>query len=258
MSWASRRRSAYAFGVFLFFAILIGVPTAYWYFSIPETCTDGIQNQGETSPDRGGPCPLLDSNALSPASILWARAFRVRDGSYGAMAYIRNANEQAGMRSIRYRFSFYDERNIIVAEREGQTYIMPGAVTPVFEGGINTGNRIIAHTYFEFLEDIEWERLRNTATVIEVNDKQILDTQTVPRLTASVTNTSVIDLVDVIVRATAFDPAGNAFAASQTAIPKLRAGEKREIAFTWPDPFAITVGRIDVIPLVKPDSVQAR
>ncbi|MBI5644782.1 hypothetical protein HY970_01665 [Candidatus Kaiserbacteria bacterium] len=252
MSWASRRRASYAFGVSLFFAVVIGGPIGYWYFSIPATCTDGIENQGETDVDRGGPCLLLDTRALSPASILWSRSFRVRDGSYSAAAYIQNANEQAGVSGVRYKFTFYDEKNIFVGERFGSTYIMPGSITPIFEGAIATGNRVVAHTYFQFEDPLAWERLENRALSIEINDKQLTDIGTVPRVHASARNTSVHDMYDVVFRAAVFDPAGNAFAASETTIPKLRAGEKQNIVFTWPDPFTIAVGRIDVVPLVKP------
>ena len=258
MSWAGRRRFVYGFGVFLFFAILIGVPTAYWYFSIPETCVDGIQNQGESSPDRGGPCPLLDAHALSPAPILWARSFPVRDGSYNAVAYIQNSNENAGVRRVGYRMALYDTNNVLVAERSGTTFIMPGSVTPVFAGGINTGNRIAVRTYFIFTEDLQWERLVNTAREIAINDKELSELATTPRVTATAENTSVKDMTDVIFTATVFNTSGNAFATSQTVVPKIRAGEKISLVFTWPDPFTAPVSRVDVIPVSAPESAPAK
>lgn len=252
MSWASRRRAAYATGVFLFFAVLIGTPLAYWILTIPPTCTDGKRNQGETAPDRGGPCPLVDTARLTPTSVLWARSFKVRDGSYNAMAYLQNPNSEAGVRSVRYRFGLYDDRNVLVAEREGETFVMPGAVTPIFQGGIDTGNRIVARTYLEFLEPLVWERLDDPAESILINDKEITDTLSLPRVTATARNESVAKLENLTFMVTIFDPAGNAFAASQTAMPVLLGGEKRELVFTWPDPFRITAGRIDIIPLAKP------
>lgn len=252
MSWASRRRAAYGFGVFLFFLITVGGPIAYWYFTIPPSCTDGKQNQGETSPDHGGPCKLLDERSLTPAPILWARSFPVRDGTFNSVSYIQNSNEGAGVRHISYRFALYDTDNVLVAEREGSTFIMPGAVTPVFESGIETGNRIAVRTYFIFTDDPIWERLEDRSRIVQVNDKRIADTGTAPRVTATARNTSVVDMTDVLLIATIFDQAGNAFASSQTKIPKLRAGEKQDITFTWPDPFTVGVGRIDIIPLVEP------
>jgi hypothetical protein len=252
MSWATRRRAAYGGGVFLFFFMLIGGPLAYWYLTIPPTCDDGIQNQGETSPDHGGPCPLLDEHALSPAPILWARSFSVRDGSYNSVAYIQNANIDAGVRSIDYRFALYDTQNVLVAEREGSTFVMPGAVTPVFESNISTGNREAVRTYFIYTEEPVWERMEDRSRIITINDKELEGEDTAPKLSATALNTSVRDLTDIAFIATLFDQAGNAFATSRTVIEKLRGGEKQTLTFTWPDPFLITVGRIDIIPLIEP------
>jgi len=237
--------------------VVIGAPLAYWYFSIPATCSDGIQNQGETNIDKGGPCQLLDERAIQPHAVLWARSFRVRDGSYNATAYIQNPNRAAGVRAAYYRFGLYDANNILVAEREGVTFIMPGATTPVLASRIDVGNRIASRTYFEFTGPLTWERMKNSALPLVVNNKQIADTSTVPRLTATVQNSSVADIVNPSFVAVVFDPAGNAFAASGTTLDRLDADQSSQIVFTWPDPFATQVGRIDIIPIVVPSEAPA-
>ena len=251
MSWASRRRGVYSLGVFFFFAIVVGVPTMIWLYKSP-TCKDGKQNQEETATDKGGPCLLLDVRTLSPHSTLWSRAFLVRGGLYGATAYIENPNRGAGVRSVDYRFGLYDERNVLVAERVGRTYIMPGGITPVFEGAINTGNRTVARTYFEFTSPLVWERMVNTAGSLVIGNKKVTNTNAIPRLTAEVENTSVAATPNPSFVAVVFDTAGNAFAASATTLPRLEEGEKGEIVFTWPDPYPRAVGRIDVLPLLPP------
>jgi hypothetical protein len=251
MSWAGRRRFLYLFGVALFFLVVVGIPLAVYLYR-PATCTDGIQNQEETSPDRGGPCPLLDESALSPHSILWSRAFPVRDGSYNAVAYIENPNDRAGVLSVPYRFGLYDENNILVAERTGEMYIMPLSITPVFAGTISTGNRVVARTYFEFTGPMTWQKLTNATPAISIHNKTIGDTTTVPRAAASVTNVSVATVKDVTLTAVVFDPAGNAFAASQTTLTRLAPQETAEIVFTWPDPFPYPVGRLDILAVMPP------
>jgi hypothetical protein len=150
----------------------------------------------------------------------------------------------------------YDENNVLVAERDGSTYIMPGAVTPVFSGAVDTGNRVVAHTYFEFTQPLTWERLVDTSGVITLRDTSIADAATSPRVTAQAENTSVADLKDLVFIVAVFDPAGNAFAASQTALSELKAGETHKIIFTWPDPFNVAVGRITITPLSAPALVQ--
>ena len=258
MSWASRRRTSYTLGVIIFFAVVIGGPVAYVYFKTPPTCSDGIQNQDETSVDKGGQCFILDERTLQPHATLWARSFRVRDGSYNAVAYIQNPNKDAGVRAAHYRFGLYDPKNILIAEREGIMFVMPGATTPVIEAKIGTGNRIVAHTYFEFTEPPVWERMKNNALTVTVNNKDISNITAAPRLSATVKNTAVASLIDVSFVAVVFDPAGNAFAASATTLARLDAGASSQITFTWPDPFAIQPGRIDVIPLVAPSLAGAQ
>lgn len=251
MSWASRRRWLYGSGAFLFFVIVLGIPAAIWIYE-PPSCSDGKQNQGETAVDTGGPCPLLDARTLSPSSILWSRGFSVRGGLYSAVAYIENPNEGAGVRAVNYRFGLYDERNVLVAERKGKTFIMPGGITPVFEGAIPTGSRTVARTYFEFTSRSVWERLGNAASVLVVSNKSVANVDSTPRLTARVKNTSVSAVLNPSFVAVVFDPAGNAFVASATTLTRLAPNEEREIVFTWPDPFTATVGRIDILPLLPP------
>lgn len=254
MSWASQRRTSYALGVIIFFLVIIGGPIAYWYFNIPVSCSDGVQNQGETAVDKGGPCKILDPDALSSESVLWTRAFRVRDGYYNAVAYVRNQNAMAGVLQASYKFGLYDANNILVAEQQGTTPVMPGTITPVFSGAVDTGNRIVTHAYFEFTGPLKWERLSDASSVVSIHDTNVTDTQTVPRVSAIATNTSVKDLKNVIFIIAVFDPAGNAFAASQTAVDRIAAGDDQTIVFTWPDSFRVPVGRVDIKAVMAPES----
>ena len=219
-----------------------------------NTCTDGIQNQGETAIDRGGPCPLLDAATLTPTAVLWTRAFHVRDGTYSAVAYIENPNPAAGVASVPYDFKLYDADNILVAERTGTTFIMPGGVTPVFEGGIDTGNRLAARAYFEFTAAPQWQQMCNPAAAIAIDGRNTADLATVPRVTAQATNAAVSALLDLSFVAVVFDGAGNAFAASATHMPRLGAGESQPLVFTWPDPFTYAPARVDILPMVAPVS----
>lgn len=256
MSWSSRRRAAYTVGFILFFVVVIGIPTLIWYFSIPTSCFDGIQNQDETAIDKGGSCPLIDERTLSPHAILWTRAFPVRDGSYSVIAYVENPNESAGVARVPYRFKLYDDRNVLVAEREGAGFIMPGTVTPIFEGAIDTGNRAVARAYLEFTAPLVWERLYDTSLPIEVQGRDVTDVNTTPRLSVKIRNTSVADVRNVQFTAVIFDTAGNAFAGSSTEVPLLQDGERSEIVFTWPDRFEYVPGKIDVLPVMAPSATK--
>lgn len=252
MSWASRRRATYLSGIFLFFAVVVGGPLAYHFLTIPPTCHDGIQNQGETAIDEGGPCLMLDPSTLQPEAVLWSRSFKVRDGTYTGVAVIDNPNQDAGVPSVSYTFSLYDSNNILIAERAGSTYIMPGALTPVLEPRIDTGNRIVAHTSFEFTSSLPWERMSNAAQALTVSQNELSDTVTSPRLSAEANNVSVSDVISPIFVAIIYDASGNAFAASETQVDRIDAGSSTPITFTWPDAFSSQPAQLQILPLLPP------
>lgn len=265
MTWASHRRLLYLSGIALFFTVVFGIPLVLWIYE-PPTCTDGKQNQNETGVDVGGPCPTADVRTLTPTAIMWARSFAVRvavpesengaGGVYNSVAYIENPNNGIGVLHARYRFKLYDENNVLVAERDGETFIMPGSITPVFEGQLETGNRIAVRTFFEFTEPLTWESLGDVASFIEVGNKSLVDIDSSPRGSARIVNTSVRSLRDITLVAAAFDAVGNAIAASQTALPRLAAGEAANVIFSWPQPFGASAARFDVIPVIAPEPTQ--
>ncbi|HTR18425.1 MAG TPA: hypothetical protein VMH91_00365 [Candidatus Paceibacterota bacterium] len=254
MSWASRRRLLYLTGVILFLIIIIGGPIAYHFLTIQPTCHDGVQNQGETAPDRGGPCLLLNAAQLQPAGVLWARALKVRDGLYDGIAYVDNPNQTAGVLQASYEVDVYDSQNALVADKTGTTFVMPGGVTPVFVGGIDTGNRDAVHALFKFTSPLVWERVLGVEQNISVHNQEVSTAASSSGITAIATNGSVSDILNPTFVATVFDPTGNAIATSQTAIPRLDAGASAQIFFTWPSAFSAPVGSVDIIPVVAPQA----
>lgn len=252
MSWASRRRLLYILGIALFFLVTIGIPVALWLYE-PATCFDGILNQRETAVDKGGPCKLLDERTLVPHVVSWVRPFAVREGMFSVAAYIENPNPHAGVVRAPYRIKLYDARNVLVAERERVGFIMPGAVTPVFEGSIDTGNRTAVRAFFEFTEPLAWERASSAIEMLTVSDRRVIDVETeVPRVVAKVANSSPRDVTNLTLVAVVYTTAGNAFAASQTVLPVLEAKSEREVTFTWPVAFKERPARIDVLPALSP------
>jgi hypothetical protein len=187
---------------------------------------------------------------------MWSRAFSVRPGAYNAVAYIENPNQNAGVKVAPYRFKLYDDRNVLIAERVGATYVMPGTVTPVFEPDIDAGTRKVARAFFEFSAPLVWERMYDMTTPLVVQSKDLANANTSPRLAAIVENRAVSDIRDITFIAVVFDTAGNAFAASSTVVPLIKKGERREIVFTWPDPFPLLPGRIDVLPSLPPSDTK--
>ena len=120
--WANKMRTMYITG-FILLVALLSAPSVYKALTPPLTCNDGIMNRGETAPDLGGPCHFLNPADLKPLVNQWARSFAIVPGLYSSVAYIENPNPNGGIRQARYIFKLYDERNILVAERLGETFI---------------------------------------------------------------------------------------------------------------------------------------
>ncbi|QSH39073.1 hypothetical protein JXR01_02055 [Candidatus Kaiserbacteria bacterium] len=250
-AWARKRQMIYGGGLLLFVFSIIA-PIVFFTTYKPATCFDGKLNQDETAIDRGGSCQLLDERFIQPYAVLWARTFPVRDGFYNTVAYIENPNQGAGVYDGIYQFKLYDEKNILIAERFGRAPVLPEGVFPVFESRIDTGNRIPARTLFSFVNDLTWERMQDPAIGISIRNEKISDTTSMPRLDAIVHNSEVVTINDIVLVATVFDTAGNAFTSSRTLVEAVGPNEEFPIAFTWPEPFGFAVGRVDIVPLILP------
>tara|TARA_B100000508_G_scaffold120871_1_gene102211 strand:- start:6138 stop:6914 length:777 start_codon:yes stop_codon:yes gene_type:complete len=253
--WAKNRQIMYGGGVFLFLFVIIA-PIVFFLVYESPSCFDGKRNQGESSIDRGGPCQLLDERSIQPQAVLWARSFPVRDGSYNAVAYIENPNQEAGVYDVAYQFKLYDDRNILIAERFGRVPIFPGKVFPIFESRIDTGNRVPVRTFFSFVSDLTWERMSDPTLGVSVINEKLNGEDTSPRIDASVRNNTVSTKEDIVIIATVFDRAGNAINSSRTLVDRIAPNTEIPIAFTWPSPFPTDVTRIDLVPLALPKRTQ--
>jgi hypothetical protein len=256
MSWSSSRQLII---LLLIIAVLGGIGSVFAYplvFKAP-TCTDGKHNGTEAGIDCGGPCEKLCSAALAPIETLWSRPFKVAPGVYDAFAYVENKNFDAGVRKILYRFSLYDQQNLLVTERVGKTFITPNGRIPIFEGGIRTGERVPKRAFFEFAEVPLWEPLSPKAASLTLTPSAIRleNASSTPRLSVIIGNKGIYTLSNVEVTAVLYDEGDNAFAVSRTIIDSLPKGGSAEASFTWLTPFAHAPARIEVVPRVDSFSI---
>ena len=174
-------------------------------------------------------------------------------GLYSSVAYIENPNPNGGIRKARYILKLYDERNILVAERLGETFIPPGKVVPIFEGNMQVGGRVPKRTTFQFIDILTWEKMESQrAAEVFVADKVFKEVNGSPRLSAKVQNRGVYTLHNLVVVATIFDEAGNAIGASRTIVDVISADSVKKVVFTWPDIFKTFIARTDIVPLLPP------
>ena len=256
MSWSTSRKLLYLLGG------LIAVSAVIFYFAYPlikenPTCTDGNQNGKELGVDCGGTCANLCSSQVRPVSILWHRIFEVTPGVYDVVGYIENQNADSGVPKLLYRFKLYDEKNVLVAERDGKTYLGPNQTSAIFEGQVRTGERVPKRVFLEFEEGYNWVKIDSRASKISfsVEDKNLTDVSTAPNLSASVKNNSLFDLKNVEVVAILRDADDNAIAVSKTVIEDMPKQSSGTVFFTWLKPFPLVPSRIEIVPRVDPFNV---
>ena len=125
-----------------------------------------------------------------------------------------------------------------------------GGITPVFESGIETGNRIVARTFFDFTADLTWQRASSTSDVFTITDKTVTNETMLPRITANAQNNSLKTLFNVQFIATVFDADGNTLATSATMVDRIAPNEVAQLTFTWPEAFPANAGRVDIVPIL--------
>lgn len=231
--WASKRKLAYIGAFFVLVFAGLAVPTFLAVYEAP-TCSDGKQNQKELGVDCGGPCSILcEAQAFNPI-VLWQRSFKGNLDMYNAVAYIENPNLDSSARNLPYIFKFYDERGVLIFEREGKTDVLANRIFPIFEDRIETKGRVPAKVTFEFTREPIWEVDESQPLDIRVSSQSLLSDRAFPRVVGTVENKSSTPLFNVEVVAIVYDSNDNAVTASRTFIEKLDKNSSADVVFTWP------------------------
>lgn len=242
ISWAAKKQLTF-FLVFLI--IIIGGTVGFWLKITAPSCTDGKQNQGEKGIDCGGPCAKECLGEIKDLAVLWSKPLQVAGSNYDAVALAENRNLFLSAKSVKYQFKFYDDRNILIASREGKIFINPGQKFAIFESNINVGSRKPAKVFLEFQKNINWEIYKGENLGLVVVEKEYQDS---PRLSLSAVlkNKTLADIKGIYAVAIIYADDGNAIAASATKIGEIRGGASAEIFFTWPENFREEYSRDEI------------
>lgn len=243
--WAFWRRVQYLIGL----SVLLFISTAgiyYGFIYTAPTCFDGVQNGLEAGIDCDGACLRICPFSVGNLDVKWARSFEVVPGQYNAVAYVVNPNKGAGVAELPYTFSLYDERGLIT-ERSGLTVLPPNSVYPIFEGRIETNNRIPLQTQITFGDELVWLPAEEGSEQFEIVRRELsaVDSAT-PRLDAILRNDAFTEATNVEVIAIIFDASRNALTASRTEIPYFAGRSSENVVFTWRQPIAKTLRSCEV------------
>lgn len=238
LSWASRRQLAYLLLVAGTFIVLAAFPVYYFILYQEPSCFDGSQNQDEEGADCGGSCRAVCEFQVTPLSVSWTRFFKVQNGIYDIAAHVENRNPNAEIDRIGYEFKLYDAQSKLIASRRGSLPVRPSEELVIFEPNISTGEDVPARAFFEFDANPRWVTSTPRRNPLVVRSRSRLDPYVRPRLEATIFNDSLETLTNITVAAVVFDGAGNAVAASETAIDAIGREEETNVFFSWSAPIA--------------------
>lgn len=236
ISWSTKRQFFYISSAIIVILFALALPVLFVTYKAPS-CTDGVKNQGEFGVDCGGPCNILCKVNALDLITRWQRAFKVKDGFYSALAYVENPNYDSEVEKISYRFKLYDTENVLISEREGQTFVPPGKIFGIFESNIPTGTRIPARTFFEFTTSPVWKKNGNPKSSLTAITDVLPEVGPSPRLTGFLKNSSLFPIYNVEVVAIVYNASDNAIGASRTIVDMVGKDSSVPLTFTWPEAF---------------------
>jgi len=248
LSWSAKRKLLYIFIAFL----VIGTPVSLYIYKKsqkPASCTDGIQNQDERGVDCGGICRIACfANVKAEPDVQWSRAYYVAKGAYNLVAYVQNPNIDYISQPSKYVFKIYDDKNVLIATREGTVGIPTSKIFPIFEPTIQTGELIPRIVTFEFVEPVNWIEYFGNKPELEVVEQRLTRVDTAPKLDAKVVNKTLNTYINVEVIAIIYDEEGNGVLSSRTFIDRIGDKGEANVVFTWPEPITFKPSKIEVIP----------
>ncbi len=246
-AWSNKRQTTIG-GVLVLIIIFWGL---FLYFTKKDapTCFDGKLNQNEEGIDCGGSCVAICQFNAQDIAILWSRVVPVADDVYSVVAMIENPNLVYEASNVPYTFKLYDDRNILVYERKGEGYFLPGKVFPIIEHALRTGQRVPTRASFELRGAPYWEASDASDVNIRIVTKVMSEDSVTPKLTSVVKNETFEILNDIEFIALLYDAEENLINASKTILERLAPEESDTIVFTWPEDFNTVVARIDIVPV---------
>jgi uncharacterized protein (TIGR02588 family) len=243
LSWRAKRQLSFL-SIFIVFVFLVAFGLIYFLRPAPS-CTDGRQNQDEESIDCGGSC----ATCLSKGEDLithWTRFFLTSRGQYEIAGFVENPNLLLGTDNLTYRLRLYDANNILIAIREGKTFVNPRERFLIFEKDVETLERVPVRTTLEFIGP-DWRRIEKERPQLVVTKKNFVNTETGAELRVSVRNQSLFSVKNVSLAVALMDASGNAIGISTSRVDSIAGEAEREVFFTWRQQFDPPPETIEVV-----------
>jgi len=167
-------------------------------------------------------------------SILWSRFFKLREGFVDLAALIENPNDLSAGK-FRYSFKIYDENNILITIKEGESYAGPKEKFVLFEPNVAVFQRTPSRLILD-IENMFWEKTSTKEIpIIDVLGAEKFLEDIFPRLVLTVKNSSQKSYQNIETTVVLWNGEDEIVGASRTIISGLGIEEEKAVTYTWPE-----------------------
>jgi hypothetical protein len=229
------RKQISILAVFLLIVFVIGAGV---YFLTRKkstaSCTDGIQNQGETGIDCGAPCGNFCEEAREPIEILYQNFIPTIENNFDLVAEIKNPNSVWGAKAINYTFYLYDGSGENIASKQGSIYILPQETKYIVEPKIYS--EAVPQRVELKIGNVLWQRLTGFRDMtLKIKEKNVQTGIGAPnRIYGVIENNTNYNLNKGELNGVVFDANNEIIAAGKTEMTTLMIGEDRYFEIGWP------------------------
>jgi hypothetical protein len=222
--------------VYLVIFSLLGLLIYHWLKPAP-TCTDGKKNQNETGVDCGGVCSPCKKVLETQDLIIKEKAFVPGgQGSYDAMMRVSNPNNQIAGSSFSYDLKLEDAGGNVLAERSGESFILPKESKYIIETSLET-DKIPAQIEAS-ISNPRWEEFfdyeRPELNIYDRKYDLISSGVGYSEAFGLFRNESPFDFNSVKINVVLRDANGKPIAFNKTEMNTINAGEQRDFRLLWP------------------------
>ena len=242
----ARRAKQIIYGV-LYLIILVGIVAGirFAFFRPVASCFDGIQDQGETGIDCGGPCAKVCIPAdLSVVTVLGeVSVFNPIPQHYTLLAQVANTNSEFGTADLNYQFDLYDASGTLVQSVPGETFIYGGEVKYLVVPNI-AANDVIDHAALAIATSTDWAPSSSMGLVPQFGNPLAIMGSTVASssaaaqgiltVTGRLTDSDPSVFTNILVVAVFYDSYGNPIGASETTLDSIAPNQTENFSVAYP------------------------
>ncbi len=223
----------------LFLIIVVGIIAGVYFsfFRVTASCFDGIQNQGETGIDCGGPCATVCAPAnLHDIVVGSVQSFASGPGHTTFLAEVENHNTGFAIRSFGYEFILYDASGNAIATVSGQSFIYAGEVKYIVLPNEAT-SAPVDHASL-VIQNPAWTPAATLGLVPQFGNPLTITGGTVSSSTATVTGRitdgDVSSFTNILIVAIFYGVDGNPVGASQTELDAIAPNQTESFSVMYP------------------------